>query len=195
MIKYVCKSCNIDCETSECPICHGRAKAESRIYWCKNCNVPIYEEKCDICGQEGEYLTTDLRPVFPEERLLLEILIGEPFKYINSSVWNSTGNRYIVDGVRLKLPILKTKNIKDAKLKIECQITKYQMCIGCLACESVCKHNAMTIKKANDNINGEISYTIDDEKCVRCGECVNHFEGGCYMRKVLIKKRIYNLNK
>lgn len=118
MIKYVCKSCNIDCETSECPICHGRAKAEPRIYWCKNCKVPVYDEKCDLCGEDAEYLTTDLRPVFPEERLLLEVLIGEPLKYINSSVWNSTGNRYIVDGVRLKLSIAKLMK-KDSKTVIE----------------------------------------------------------------------------
>lgn len=118
MIKYVCKSCNIDCETSECPICHGRTSAEPRIYWCKNCNIPVYDEKCDLCGEDAEYLTTDLRPVFPEERLLLEVLIGEPLKYINSSVWNSTGNRYIVDGVRLKLSIAKLMK-KDSKTVIE----------------------------------------------------------------------------
>lgn len=124
MIKYICKSCNIDCETSECPICHGRANAEPRIYWCKNCNVPIYDEKCNLCGEDAESLTTDLRPVFPEERLLLEILIGEPLKYINSSVWNSTGNRYIVDGVRLKLSINKLMR-KDSKSVIE-QLNKYK---------------------------------------------------------------------
>jgi phosphoadenosine phosphosulfate reductase len=124
MIKYVCKSCNIDCETSECPICHGRTNAESRIYWCKNCNVPIYDDICDVCGESAEDLTTDLRPVFPEERLLLEILIGEPFKYINSSVWNSTGNRYIVDGVRLNLSVTKLMK-KDASSVIE-QLNKYK---------------------------------------------------------------------
>lgn len=124
MIKYVCKSCNIDCETSECPVCHGRANAEPRIYWCKNCNVPVYNEKCDLCGEDAEYLTTDLRPVFPEERLLLEVLIGEPLKYINSSVWNSTGNRYIVDGVRLKLSIAKLIK-KDSKTVIE-QLKQYK---------------------------------------------------------------------
>ena len=124
MIKYVCRSCNIDCETSECPICHGRANVESRIYWCKNCNVPVHDEKCDLCGENAEYLTTDLRPVFPEERLLLEVLIGEPLKYINSSVWNSTGNRYIVDGVRLKVGINKLIK-KDAKTVIE-QLNKYK---------------------------------------------------------------------
>ena len=124
MIKYVCKNCNIDCETSECPICHGRAEAEARVYWCKNCNVPIYNEKCDLCGEKTEDLTTDLRPVFPEERLLLEVLIGQPFKYINSSVWNSSGNRYIVDGVRLKLSINKLMK-KNSKSVIE-QLNKYK---------------------------------------------------------------------
>ena len=89
----------------------------------------------------------------------------------------------------LRLPLLNTKNIKDAKSKVECQITKYQMCIGCLACESACKYNAIAIKKSNDSINGVLSYTIDDIKCVRCGECINHFDGGCYMRKVLATKR------
>ncbi|MBU3093433.1 phosphoadenosine phosphosulfate reductase family protein [Clostridium sp. CF011] len=124
MIKYVCKSCNIDCETSECPICHGRTNAESKIYWCNHCNVPIFDEKCDECGENAEVLTTDLRPVFPEERLLLEILIGEPLKYINSSVWNSTGNRYIVDGERLKLTITELTK-KDSKIVIE-QLNKYK---------------------------------------------------------------------
>lgn len=124
MIKYVCESCNIDCETSECPICHGRSTANSKIYWCKNCNIPIYDDKCNVCGEKAEALTTDLRPVFPEERLLLEILIGEPLKYINSSVWNSSGNRYIVDGVRLKISINKLMK-KDVKNVIE-QLNKYK---------------------------------------------------------------------
>ena len=29
--------------------------------------------------------------------------------------------------------------------KIKCQITKYQMCMGCLACESVCAKGAISI--------------------------------------------------
>lgn len=124
MIKYICEYCNLDCETSECPICHRRTDAKSQIYWCKNCNVPIYEEKCDICGENAKALTTDLRPVFPEERLLLEILIGEPLKYIKSSVWNSTGNRYIVDGVRLKISINELMK-KDSTSVIE-QLDKFK---------------------------------------------------------------------
>lgn len=77
------------------------------------------------------------------------------------------------------------RSLKGAEERIKCQITKYQMCMGCLACEGVCKQDAITIKEQA----GEIHYSISDEKCVRCGECVGHFTGGCYMRKVLAIKR------
>ena len=78
------------------------------------------------------------------------------------------------------------KNLAIAESKIQCQLTKYQMCLGCKACESVCKHDAISVK---DDGTGKIVYTIDDEKCVRCTECVGHFNAGCYMRKVLCIKR------
>ena len=77
------------------------------------------------------------------------------------------------------------KSLKAAEEKVKCQITKYQMCMGCLACEAVCKCNAITIHEKD----GEILYQISDKKCVRCGECVGHFVAGCYMRKVLTVKR------
>lgn len=77
-------------------------------------------------------------------------------------------------------------DLKAAEERVKCQLTKYQMCMGCLACESVCRFNALTIKEGK---NGETEYRISDEKCVRCGECVNHFTAGCYMRKVLTIKR------
>lgn len=107
MIRYYCKDCNIDCGTSECPVCGTRTESESKIYWCHHCNIPIYDEECSVCGEIGKYITTDIRPVFPEERLLLEILLGEPLKYINNSVWNGVGNRYIVDGKKIKVSIAK----------------------------------------------------------------------------------------
>ena len=34
-----------------------------------------------------------------------------------------------------------------------------------------------------------IDYTIDSSKCVGCLECVKHFDGGCYMKKVLRTKK------
>ena len=82
------------------------------------------------------------------------------------------------------------KNMLQAEGKIKCQLTKYQMCIGCKACTSVCKHNAIIVHTSeNDDGEEELIYHIDDDKCVRCTECVDHFDVGCYMRKVLTIKR------
>lgn len=71
------------------------------------------------------------------------------------------------------------------------QITKYQTCIGCTYCQSVCKFNALKVfNKSKGHVGNEtIEYTIDSNKCIGCLECVRHFEGGCYMKKVLRTKR------
>ena len=78
------------------------------------------------------------------------------------------------------------KTLSVAEKKVQCQLTKYQMCLGCKACESVCKHDAISVK---DDGTGKVTYIIDDNKCVRCTECIGHFNAGCYMRKVLSIKR------
>ena len=45
-----------------------------------------------------KYLSADLRPVFPEERLLLELLLDkEPNEFIKKSVW-AANSRYYIDG-------------------------------------------------------------------------------------------------
>ncbi len=103
MIRYFCESCNAYTETSECSICHGRTKLESKIYWCTKCNVPIYDKVCTCCNTKGNYLTTDVRPVFPEEKLLLSILLGDLEVLKGKAVWNGVGNRYFVDGKRLNI--------------------------------------------------------------------------------------------
>lgn len=116
MIKYICKKCNINTETSVCPVCGERAEMESSsIYWCDTCNIPLYDEICPMCGKKAHRIGSDLRPVFPEERLLLEIMIGEPFKYKNSSVWNASGNYYYVDGKKLTFSVKQTK-LLNAKM-------------------------------------------------------------------------------
>ena len=83
-------------------------------------------------------------------------------------------------------PIAGARSVKIAEDKIKCQLTKYQMCMGCRACEGVCKHDAIALLEMPD---GGVRYQIREDKCVRCGECVNHFIGGCYIRKVLAIKR------
>lgn len=110
MIKYFCKNCNINVESSECSICGARTEVESKLYWCSNCNIPVYDEVCPICGCKGEYFTSDARPVFPEERLLIEIMIGKPFCFIEDSVWNGSGNRYYVNGKKIPFSVTNLKH-------------------------------------------------------------------------------------
>ena len=112
MIKYRCKDCNLITETSVCPACGKRTEiVESNLNWCDECNIPIYDDICPICGKETHRIGSDLRPVFPEERLLLEIMLGEPFKYKASSVWNASGNYYYADGKRIKFSVSQTKEM------------------------------------------------------------------------------------
>lgn len=102
-----CKNCNIETNESRCPVC-GTETIEDlpvEIYWCEDCKVPIIQAVnqadkgvCPICGRAAKYMSADLRPVFPEERLLLEILLDkEPNELIDKSVWASN-SRYYIDG-------------------------------------------------------------------------------------------------
>ena len=99
------------------------------------------------------------------------------------------GNTLVKVSVLKEEGIFKTPKIREMLIKN--QITKYQTCIGCMACESVCKFNAITIKHYNKQENDKffIDYKIDEKKCVGCLECVKHFDNGCYMKKVLRTKQ------
>lgn len=136
----------------------------------------------------------------------------KPFGTLNFTIGNKILNEVYVLDKKTNEPLLKIigrkgqknlkvsivkftgcfKDMKTAEILIKNQITKYQVCIGCLACESNCKFNAIKITNIG-NLNEDITYRIDDSKCVGCLECVKHFSGGCYMRKVLrTKKGEYN---
>ena len=101
-----CKNCRKETDLKKCDACGKTTIADvpNEAYWCDDCNIPLIIKAtegertvCPLCGKKVRYLTTDLRPVFPEERLLLELLFGNPLKYIKSSVWASD-NRYYIDG-------------------------------------------------------------------------------------------------
>lgn len=94
---------------------------------------------------------------------------------------SDTGVRVIVDHAALP----GAEGIEQAKKYIDCQITKYQMCIGCRACESVCRFGAIKVSGRE----GATVYRIDEKRCMQCRECIEHFTMGCYMRKVLTIKR------
>ncbi len=101
-----CKYCNKETISETCEICGKTTETDIpvMVYWCNECKTPIIKSAnridkniCPLCNKETSYLCSDLRPVFPEERLLIEILTANPFEYINKTVW-AADNRYYIDG-------------------------------------------------------------------------------------------------
>lgn len=115
-----CKNCNIETNEELCPICGEKTVEDipTFVYWCDDCKVPVMQDIhqadlgiCPRCGKPMKYLTTDIRPVFPGERLLIEILLNKkPYQWANDSVW-AQNNRYYVNGKAVALP---TKLFKEA---------------------------------------------------------------------------------
>ena len=125
-----CKRCNMETNANICPVC-GETTVEDlpiEIYWCEQCSIPIINTKtqsnkgfCPVCGAKTRYIAADLRPVFPEERLLLEILLDkEPNVWVTQSVW-ACNNRYYVDGKSYTLTnsIYQTADTDIIKKKLE----------------------------------------------------------------------------
>lgn len=107
MIERICPRCRVPMNGDKCvkPNCGCATKMSSTIYWCEECNVPIYEKVCPRCGTEGKYIATDIRPVFPEENVLISIVLkNDPKKYQKSSVWYGSGV-YIIDGKKVRLSV------------------------------------------------------------------------------------------
>jgi phosphoadenosine phosphosulfate reductase len=101
-----CKNCHRETIKEKCELCGAETEQEIplEIYWCDDCKVPIVKyvnsvdrDICPMCGGSTAYLCADLRPVFPEERLMFEIIQDKPLAYIGKSVWASD-NRYYIDG-------------------------------------------------------------------------------------------------
>lgn len=116
MIKYQCHHCNnLECDTSVCPVCNERTYvSKSEIYYCDKCNIPIFDNSCPICGSVGRYFGTDVRPVFPEERLLLEVINDCPFEFAEQSIWNTSGNNYFVNGKKIPFSVKNIISVKNA---------------------------------------------------------------------------------
>ena len=107
-----CNKCTIETNDSVCPLC-GETTVEDlpvEIYWCSECRTPVIQTStqadkgiCPICKRQTKYLASDLRPVFPEERLLVELLLKKkPNELVEKSVWASN-NRYYVEGKTISI--------------------------------------------------------------------------------------------
>ena len=115
MIEKICPKCRVPMTGNKCikQSCGCSTEVSTTIYWCEDCNIPIFDKICSICEGvrtregEGRYISTDLRPVFPEENMLVSILLDDdPFRYQKCSMWFGS-NVYIVDGTKIKLSVAK----------------------------------------------------------------------------------------
>ena len=124
-----CKNCKKITSNEICETCGQKTQVDipTEVHWCDNCQIPIIvemgrfeEQKCPICGSKIRYLAKDLRPVFPEERLLLEIINKKPLAYLGKSIW-SVDSRYYINGkpVKLSIEALKKINIEEIKQGLE----------------------------------------------------------------------------
>ncbi|WP_320046568.1 phosphoadenosine phosphosulfate reductase family protein [uncultured Ilyobacter sp.] len=97
-----------------------------KIYWNYKKNVPVIADKdsdnMKIKRDELKYLTSDIRPVFIQEKHLIKELFGLEDSVYYSSVWCSKQGKYIVDGKMLKNSAIQSakgiKNIGEFREKI-----------------------------------------------------------------------------
>ena len=126
MQSYICRHCDdLICETSICPVCGQRTELlKTEVYYCSHCNCPTYDDVCPVCKSKCEKIGTDVRPVFAEERLLIEVLLDKPFCFKKSSIWCVGANNYVIDGKKTKMPFAEFRK-KDSQTVIE-KLKKYQ---------------------------------------------------------------------
>lgn len=126
MIKYICKHCDgLLCESSICPVCGNRTEIYSTaIYYCSECNAPCFEEECPVHHSKNKEIGKDLRPVFAQERLLIEVLLGKPMEFAGKSVWSTASNTFWVNGGKVTFSISDLKKA-DPKLVIQ-ELEKYK---------------------------------------------------------------------
>ena len=86
------------------------------------------------------------------------------------------------------LKVIPAKGIDSLLIvnRLKCQLRKYQYCIKCTACDSVCPYGAI-------NTIGDKRYTVDESKCKqnlsKCSKCIAKFYNGCITCQVLAGKK------
>ena len=157
-----CNKCNIETNDSVCPLC-GKITVEDlpvEIYWCSECRTPVIQTStqadkgmCPICKRQTKYLASDLRPVFPEERLLVELLLKKkPNELLKKSVWASN-NRYYVEGKSIPISNSLYQSVDTDKIADLLQQNKSEN-----SYEYFEKHMATFVMANRDRLN----YLIDE---------------------------------
>lgn len=133
-LEVYCRKCNkksiVSFEKSHnnrCDECGERTEMSipTKILWCDNCKIPVVSDidkcnnaSCKLCHGALKDLTTDIRPVFPQERLLLELILECPLRYLKESVWASSRGYYI-NGKYLSVSNEKLHEIQNDNKRVE----------------------------------------------------------------------------
>ena len=106
-----CENCQHETHLDVCELCGSKTEAvvPTDVFWCAECQTPIIrnrndadKDRCPLCNGKAKYLAADIRVVFPEERLLLELMLDKPLAYKECSVW-ANNSRYYIDGKSVSL--------------------------------------------------------------------------------------------
>lgn len=125
-----CRKCNMETNGQFCPVCGTETVEDlpTEIFWCKTCQVPIIHNTnaadrgiCPICGSKTRYMAQDLRPVFPEERLLLAILEDkDPAYYMDKPIWSANSRYYTGDkSFQISTTFFQTANTDTISKKVK----------------------------------------------------------------------------
>ena len=158
------------------------------VAYCEGCGVPVVAEKdenCPLCNAKLKYLAKDLRPVFPEERLLLEsFLEKEPMSLAKSSVW-AENSRYYIDGKSIAIPAKKFLTADTDKIRdfIEKHKEENKSCYEENSGEKCFSENIKKFVKANQNRLNELiaeahDFIRETAKRFREENIVLSFSGG-----------------
>ena len=90
-------------------------------YWCSYCKVPVIRpksenEKCPICNHRMKVLSNTLRPVFPAEERLVELMTGR--KFDSEILWKGKST-YFVNGKSLRITNQEKIDADDKMLRKE----------------------------------------------------------------------------
>jgi phosphoadenosine phosphosulfate reductase len=183
---------------------NGKWKTRKGASGLETRNVTIADTPCNLSDRARNIvIKKKLRPdviEFFKPFGELEIFNKEEATYITVTereIRNSKGEvvhkrRKVCDLViTWGTPVLKVLPEKGTDIqliisRLKCQLRKYQYCIRCSACDSICPYGAI-------NTLGDSRYSVDESRCKQnmneCSKCIAKFYNGCITCQVLAGKK------
>jgi len=105
------------------------------------------------------------------EVLVIDPASGQPLLSLQGAIGST----------ELRIAVIRSSDPTLLFHRIDCQLRKFQSCILCGGCLSACLNGAIEHKNS--------AYFIDESRCSHCLQCINKFDTGCLVSKVLQIKR------